>query len=288
MPRERQRKTAKPTAGPPAMLRKRKAPEPESDAESDESGESDDSEVIAKAPVLREILRDIPRSDFKKWSPPSEKMQEDIQEILRAAERPAIMTFRKERARTEAQRAIQELVVKLQNSFKKTPIPGMGKDVPLSYEKLVHKITEWEAILEPTLRHNADLERNLAQQKARLAKDEKDLKILQANAKGQERIRAGQNRMLPQSLRVDPRNPILDTIDDINMPRCPGAASSYDINSDRQIRPYIAQLRSHLQSMQTNAHALNDVPESILRGRAAVEEVLVRAGPSLRNSVLGV
>jgi hypothetical protein len=72
------------------------------------------------------------------------------------------------------------------------------------------------------------------------------------------------------------------------MPTCPGAASSYDIDNDRQIRPYVIQLRQHLQSMQTNTSALNDVPESILRGRAAVEEVLVRAGPNLRNSVLGV
>lgn len=83
---------------------------------------------------------------------------------------------------------------RLQSSFKKTPVPIVCKDVPLSYEKLVHKTTEWEAILEPTLRHNAELERELARQKARLAKDERDLKVLQANAKGQERVRADQNR----------------------------------------------------------------------------------------------
>jgi hypothetical protein len=77
-----------------------------------ESGESDGSVEVAKAPVLRETFRNISRSDFKKWSHPSERVQEDIQGILKAAERPVLMTFRKEGARTEAQRAVQKLIVK--------------------------------------------------------------------------------------------------------------------------------------------------------------------------------
>ena len=54
------------------------------------------------------------------------------------------------------------------------------------------------------------------------------------------------------------------------------------------MRPVAAQLHQHLQSMQANASALADVPHSILRASAAVEELLVRAGPTLRSAVLGV
>jgi hypothetical protein len=74
-------------------------------------GESDVEDVeqhsgIAKAPILREIERHIPKADFKKWPTPTEKQQEDIRVILKAAEAPALMTFRGEKAKREAQRAI--------------------------------------------------------------------------------------------------------------------------------------------------------------------------------------
>lgn len=60
---------------------------------------------------------------------------------------------------------------------------------------------ELEAVLEPTLRHTAELETELARQKARLAEDESHLRVLQANAKAQEGVRARQART------VGPPNP---------------------------------------------------------------------------------
>jgi hypothetical protein len=57
-------------------------------------------------PILRECEWHIPKSDYRKWPAATEKIQEDIRGILKAAEAPVLMTFRKESARKDAQRAI--------------------------------------------------------------------------------------------------------------------------------------------------------------------------------------
>jgi hypothetical protein len=95
----------KATAGPSKVSGKRKAAEAVSDDESD-AEDSEQDIAIAKAPILREIERHIPKADFRKWPTPTEKQQEDLRLILKAAEAPALMTFRGEKARREGQRAI--------------------------------------------------------------------------------------------------------------------------------------------------------------------------------------
>jgi uncharacterized membrane-anchored protein YhcB (DUF1043 family) len=66
----------------------------------------------------------------------------------------------------------------------------MGKDFTLNFNDLVHKTGELEAVLEPTLRYNAELEKELEREKAKLEQDQKDLAVLQKNAKSQAGLRA--------------------------------------------------------------------------------------------------
>ena len=92
---------------------------------------------------------------------------------------------------------------------------------------------------------------------------------------------------LPLVLRSDSPPTAYDSVDRINLSGFSGATAYY-VDGDREMRPVAAQLHQHLQSMQANASALADVPQSILRASAAVEELLVRAGPTVRSAVLGV
>jgi hypothetical protein len=83
---------------------------------------------------------------------------------------------------------------RLLGTLPKAHLPPMGKDFTLNFNDLVHKTGELEAVLEPTLRYNAELEEELEREKAKLARDEKELAVLQKNAKSQDRVRAEQSR----------------------------------------------------------------------------------------------
>ena len=59
---------------------------------------------------------------------------------------------------------------------------------------MIDQIREAEAVLEPTIAQNAELEKELEKQIAKLAADEEVLRILETNAKAQDQIRAAQER----------------------------------------------------------------------------------------------
>jgi hypothetical protein len=83
---------------------------------------------------------------------------------------------------------------RLLGSLHKTHLPPMGKDFTLNFNDLVHKTGELEAVLEPTLRYNAELEKELEREKANLEQDQKELAVLQKNAKSQAVLRAETSR----------------------------------------------------------------------------------------------
>jgi hypothetical protein len=76
------------------------------------------------------------------------------------------------------------------------PLPPVGKEITLDYNDLIHKTVELEAVLTPTLRHNDELEKELELQTALLAKEDKELSLLQKNARDNERVRAEQLRVV--------------------------------------------------------------------------------------------
>lgn len=274
-------------AGSSKDSRKRKATESDSESGS-EAEEAEPEYSTAKIPILREIERYIPKSDFKKWPHPTEKQQEDLRGILKAAEAPALMTFRREGARKEAHRAITAVSNKLLGSLHKTHLPPMGKDFTLNCNDLIHKTGELEAILEPTLRYNAELEKELEREKARLTQDEKDLAVLQNNAKAQHSIRVEKSRKLPRALRTEPQGPKYSSADSIGLSVSSDLldASTYKLSHDKSMRELTAQLVAHIHQMENNTNALGDIPESIQRSRGVIEEVLERGLPKLYHKVM--
>lgn len=82
-----------------------------------------------------------------------------------------------------------------------------------------------------------------------------------------------------------------DGIDDIGLSsaKLPAIASSYDVNSDRQILPLTKALQQHLSSMQGNSGPLEELTEWIQRSRAAVDEVLFeRVGETVYDGIMGL
>ena len=70
--------------------------------------------AVYQAPILQQRIRTVSKTDItSKWEAPSDKIQQEIQDLLRDAERATITRrFRKDNERVEAQRATQKLVAK--------------------------------------------------------------------------------------------------------------------------------------------------------------------------------
>lgn len=64
-------------------------------------------------PILSARVRSVPQDIVEaRWGPLSEKSKEDIMNVIRAAERPVLMTFRKENRRAEAQGVLRGVIRK--------------------------------------------------------------------------------------------------------------------------------------------------------------------------------
>ncbi|RPB05531.1 hypothetical protein L873DRAFT_1797934 [Choiromyces venosus 120613-1] len=263
----------------------------------DEDKQAQDEEVQeesgpAKMPILKPRVRNIPQEVVEaKWGFLSDKGREDLMDVIKAAERPVLMTFRRENRRVEAQEVLHRVVRKIGNSLTKVPVPPLGKDTHLNYEKLLDKNRALEAILEPDLRQIADLEAEIEKEQKLLEKEEDYLQELKKNATAQETIRRQKSRNMHPILRNIPSKPDpIDSAEKINLTSYSSAASlHYDVNSDRQLHPLTTQLQQHLASMQGNSGSLGEVTEWILKGRAAVDEVLFRkAGDQVYDSIMGL
>lgn len=124
---------------------------------------------VAKMPILTSRVRTI-REDVvaSKWAPMSEKVQGEVFDVLKAAEIPVLMTFKKDKQKALAQEGLRIVMRRyddtplgsgvwgmfisnmakiitgrLRLSMTKIPVPPMGRDTALSYEKLVDKNVSW-------------------------------------------------------------------------------------------------------------------------------------------------
>ncbi|CUS14971.1 unnamed protein product [Tuber aestivum] len=244
----------------------------------------------AKMPMLKPRVRNVPQELVEaKWGVLSDKGREEAMEVVRAAERPVLMTFRRENRRVEAQEVLHRVVRRIGNSLTKVPVPPLGKDAYLNYEKLLDKNRALEAILEPDLRQIAGLEVEISKEQKLLEKEKGYLQELKRNAIAQESIRRQKSRNMHPILRNAPskQDPI-DGVEKINLtPKL--SASLYDVDSDRQLHPLTTQLQQHLTSMQGNSGSLGEVAEWIQKGKAAVDEVLFKkAGDQTYDTIMGL
>lgn len=79
---------------------------------------------------------------------------------------------------------------RLHSSLAKCPVPALGKEYTLNLEKILEKGKESEAVLQPTRRQVAELEKELEREMRAKQRDENELKELTKNAKRQEQVRA--------------------------------------------------------------------------------------------------
>jgi kinetochore protein Fta7 len=64
-------------------------------------------------PMLKARLRNIPQDVVEaRWGPLVEKAREEVLDVVKAAERPVLMTFRKEKQKAEAQEALRVMMRK--------------------------------------------------------------------------------------------------------------------------------------------------------------------------------
>ncbi|PWW77539.1 hypothetical protein C7212DRAFT_314626 [Tuber magnatum] len=241
-------------------------------------------------PMLKPRVRNVPQELVEaKWGILSDWGREEVMEVVRAAERPVLMTFRRENRRVEAQEVLHRVVRRIENSLTKVPVPPLGKDTYLNYEKLLGKNRALEAILEPDLRQIAELEAEIEKEQKLLEKEEDYLQELKKNAIAQENIRRQKSRNMHPILRNAPskQDPV-DSVEKINL-TSKLSAPLYDVDSDRQLHPLTAQLQQHLTSMQGNSGSLGEVAEWIQKGKAAVDEVLFRkAGDQVYDTIMGL
>ncbi|PUU83018.1 CENP-Q, a CENPA-CAD centromere complex subunit-domain-containing protein [Tuber borchii] len=270
---------------------KRKLITQEAEVEAERIKEKKDESRPAKMPMLKPRVRNVPQEVVEaKWGVLSDKGREEVMEVVRAAERPVLMTFRRENRRAEAQEVLHRVVRKIGNSLTKVPVPPLGKDTYLNYEKLLSKNRALEAILEPDLRQIAGLEAEIEREQKLLEKEEDYLQELKKNAIAQENIRRQKSRNMHPILRNAPskQDPI-DSVEKINLTSKLSATSLYDVNSDRQLHPLTTQLQQHLTSMQGNSGSLGEVTEWIQKGKAVVDEVLFRkAGEQVYDSIMAL
>lgn len=124
---------------------------------------------VAKMPMLKSRVRSI-REDVvaSKWVPMSEKARDEVFDVVKAAERPVLMTFKKEKQKALAQEGLRIvmrryddrpsgewglgvfisnmaniIIGRLRISMSTIPIPPMGRDMALSYERLVDRNVSW-------------------------------------------------------------------------------------------------------------------------------------------------
>lgn len=75
--------------------------------------EKKDESGPAKMPMLKPRVRNVPQEVVEaKWGVLSDKGREEVMEVVRAAERPVLMTFRRENGRAEAQEVLHRVVRK--------------------------------------------------------------------------------------------------------------------------------------------------------------------------------
>jgi kinetochore protein Fta7 len=97
-------------------------------------------DAAARMPVLKARVRNVPQEVVEaRWAVLSDKAREEAMEVIRAAERPVLMTFRRENRKMEAQEVLRGVIRKLGKSLEKIPVPPMGRDMALNYEKLIDK-----------------------------------------------------------------------------------------------------------------------------------------------------
>ena len=89
-------------------------------------------------PILKPRVRRVPRQTVStKWDVLPQAAQEQVRELLKAIERPVLMSYHNDRRREEAQSILGSVLRKLTTKIPRMPFPSQAKEVHFNYEMLL-------------------------------------------------------------------------------------------------------------------------------------------------------
>ncbi|KAK2758345.1 hypothetical protein FQN54_004193 [Arachnomyces sp. PD_36] len=227
---------------------------------------------------LEPQIRHVSQHTVKtKWVTLPEQVQDRVQELFRSVERPVITRQRDERKRIEAQTAVGSVIRNLRRRLPRMPFPPMTKDAAFDYESALGEQRALGAQL-TTVTNSVDLlkaeiareEKELAREKALLEDMEKNAKMAETARRRQVKNDHPMLRHLEQvSFQQQKQEP--PGFDIRDMKTCDVGLS--DIGDDPDLLPLVKQLRSHLESMQSNALQTSGIRDAIMQSQAALDLV---------------
>ncbi|KAI9820655.1 MAG: hypothetical protein M1827_005024 [Pycnora praestabilis] len=234
---------------------------------------------ISLKPRIRHIPQDVVTS---KWEVLTGPVQDQVRELFKAVQRPVVMMHQDENRRSEAQTALKFVSRSLEKKLPRWPFPPNVKDSHFNYEELLNGSRILESMLTPATHAVALLKAEIKKEEQALEADRERLAGLEANAKAEDASRKRQAKKVHSLLRSsEPINSVARDQDNAVDFALVTAASSQQTLSlvtdlDPDLQPLIAQLQSHLDSMQSNMAQVKDVGLSVTKTKVAVDDLMYK------------
>jgi len=187
------------------------------------------------------------------------------------------MAHKDERQRIEAQGALAGITRSLGKRLPRMPFPPNTKEKDFSLEAIRKSNRLLEEQLTPTLHTIALLKGQIGKESRELAADRSRLEELRKNARAEETFRNRLNQKRPAALQADPTltGEIEDGADEVGLATRVGQeAPPLDENVNGTLQPLIMQLRSHLDSMESNASQVAGISDALCETTAVLDDVL--------------
>lgn len=129
--------------------------------------------------------------------------------------------------------------------------------------------------LTPAIHSVELLKAEIEKEELALERDRANLDKLEANARAEERKQKQQTaKVHPLLKRTAAASGLVDDADSIGLVPSKREESSLFVNLDTDLAPLLNQLRSHLESMQSNHEQVEGIDSAMERAHAALDSVL--------------
>lgn len=264
---------------------------------SDPDEEEDEEEPELPFRHLRETTKNIPRSTIsEKWNPLDGPSITAVGAFLADAQRPVLLRLQDtNRRREHASSALSVVSRRLRSKLVKGfpfPAPTAGAltragsgsyEDEFNFERTVDATQALENTLNPLQHSVALLEREIKREEDALAKDYDYLHKLEANARSAAkkwREQAKREHVLaPGVKRNGEGGGVEESKDSLELvPRSEGDASGglFRDLEDEELVTISKQIGSHMESMKGNLQQIGGVVPAIVKGKAALQQVLLK------------
>ncbi|KAL9123271.1 MAG: hypothetical protein Q9187_000179 [Circinaria calcarea] len=210
-----------------------------------------------------------------KWNILPGYLQSRVKELFKSIERPAMMKYRDDRRRIEAQVALGSISRTLGKRLPRMPFPPDTKETHFDYEAILHSNRGLELQLTPALHSTVLLQAEIAKEQRMLDAEKMDLADLKKNATAAETMRRLQATKRHKLLPVDDGETLDDLVDSIGFvfkPRQPPRVSETSL--DPYLSRLFSQMQSHLESIDGNASQVMGGSGVLMRAHATLDRLL--------------